>query len=90
MEFNKIEGRDAWSSIRGFVYQVDLTILSWIDLGEDSILELESGEDIDKIANNFNNEEVLRELWQVKHRDSNLTLRSSGVFERDHEKFCIS
>ena len=41
--------RNAWPAIRGFVYQVDLSILRWLELGDDDALELECGEDIDKI-----------------------------------------
>ena len=49
--FTEIENRDAWSTIRGFVYQVDLTILRWLHLKDNEILELEKGEDIDVITN---------------------------------------
>jgi len=39
--YNK--NRDASPAIRGFVYQVDLTILRWLDLRTGQALELESG-----------------------------------------------
>lgn len=69
--------RDAWSTIRGYVYQIDLTIQRWLDLLPDQILELERGEDIDVISRSLvaDSEERDRLLEQVKHRDSSLTLR---------------
>jgi hypothetical protein len=69
--------RDAWSTIRGYVYQIDLTIQRWLDLLPDQILELERGEDIDVINRSLvaDSEERDRLLEQVKHRDSSLTLR---------------
>jgi hypothetical protein len=36
--------RDAYSTFRGFVYQVDLTIRRWMELDVDQHLELERGE----------------------------------------------
>lgn len=71
--------RDAWAIIRGYVYQVDLTIEHWIHLQENEVLELECGEDIDVV-------EVVsgiskRTMSQVKHRVKNLTLRSSEALE---------
>ncbi len=30
--FQEIKNRDAWASIRGFVYQVDATIHKWLTL----------------------------------------------------------
>ena len=63
--------RDASATIRGFVYQVDLTILRWLELSDGQALELESGEDIDFVANNLNAEvnPTERRLEQVKHRE---------------------
>lgn len=71
--------RDAWATIRGYVYQVDLTLEHWIHLNENEVLELERGEDIDVV-------EVMsgvsgRTLNQVKHREKKLTLRSSEAQE---------
>ena len=45
-------GRDqvAPATIRGFVYQVELTILRWLGLGADQVLQLERSEDIDHIT----------------------------------------
>ncbi len=42
--------RDAWATIRGYLYQVNVTILRWVTLAENQVLELERGEDIDVIA----------------------------------------
>ncbi|NOT73488.1 MAG: hypothetical protein HOP08_01080 [Cyclobacteriaceae bacterium] len=78
--FDPIQNRDAWASIRGFVYQVDITILRWICLNEDQILELEAGEDIDIIGANINGQSE-RQLEQIKFRESNLTLNSEIVIE---------
>ncbi|MBN1607839.1 MAG: hypothetical protein JW940_14470 [Polyangiaceae bacterium] len=74
--------RDAWATIRGFVYQVDTTILRWLDLREGEAgeaLELEAGEDIDRICAALANEG--RQLEQVKHREAPLTLRSAECIE---------
>jgi|GEM_PF-5019529 len=69
--------RDAWFAIRGFVYQVQLTIERWLQLGPDERLELECGEDIDLVAGwAASDEPTERLLEQVKHRDSSLTLNS--------------
>lgn len=39
MMFNEIPNRDAWSVIRGFVHQVNVTILGWLTLKENEVLE---------------------------------------------------
>ena len=41
--------RDATVVIRGYVYQVNTTLLKWIELEPDQRLELEAGEDIDSL-----------------------------------------
>jgi hypothetical protein len=79
LPFSTIRDRDAWSTIRGYVYQVDLTIQRWLDLKPEQILELERGEDIDIVGRALiaeEEEECSRLLEQVKHRDSSITLRS--------------
>jgi hypothetical protein len=74
--------RDASSTIRGLVYQVDLTIRRWLALGENESLELESGEDIDLVATGISTgEEEERILEQVKSRTASVTLRSSAALE---------
>ncbi|MEK6373546.1 MAG: ATP-binding protein [Acidobacteriota bacterium] len=69
--------RDAAAVIRGFVYQVDVTIRRWLGLADTQILELERGEDIDIVARGIAaGEEEQRITEQVKSREANLTLRS--------------
>ena len=71
--------RDAYATIRGFVYQVELTIERWINLDATQTLELERGEDIDTVQRALSadtGEEQIRLLEQVKLRRGNLTLRS--------------
>ena len=78
--FTSLRDRDAWSTIRGYVYQVDLTIQRWLGLLPSQILELECGEDIDIISLALIADEIAerdRLLEQVKHREGSLTLRSS-------------
>ena len=77
-EFVAYRDRDAWFVIRGFRYQIDLTILRWIELREGQTLELEAGEDIDTVARSVEArpEDSKRLLEQVKHLDRNITLRS--------------
>jgi hypothetical protein len=76
--FNPPRDRDAWASIRGFVYQVDLTIRRWLDLASEEVLELERGEDIDLVSSSIlaGGEESARLLEQVKHREQPVTLLS--------------
>lgn len=83
-EFVAIPGRDASAAIRGFAYQVDTTVLRWLDLGDGETLELECGEDIDLIGRAVEANpqggpppETVRVLEQVKNRTAALTLRSS-------------
>lgn len=78
--FDALDNRDAWSTIRGFVYQTDITILRWLELEEFDILELEKGEDIDLITKDFENNE-LRELQQIKHKESNISLNQLSTLE---------
>jgi len=83
--FRPLQGRDAYPAVRGFVYQVDRTLLAWLDLPEDAVLECEAGEDIDEIrrvlAGNDSPTEQQRTLEQVKYRAEPLTLRSPVVVE---------
>ncbi len=76
--------RDAYASIRGFVYQIDLTILRWLDIDPLQHLELECGEDIDIVARaclEGSSEERYRTLQQVKFRSSSITLRTPSAVE---------
>ncbi len=81
--FARRRDRDAYATIRGFVYQADLTILRWLDLRTGQALELESGEDIDLVADALKTDPfpIDRLLEQVKHLKSNLTMRSVVVLE---------
>lgn len=79
--FKEIKNRDAWSTLRGFVYQVDLTILRWMNLKEDQILELEKWEDIDIVSKNIKQNEVSRELEQVKYREVSISLNQEAALE---------
>ncbi len=77
--FEPARNQDAWATFRGFVYQVDLTLLRWGALEEYGYLELERGEDIDAVARAVSvtgDEEFVRTLEQVKVRERNLSLRS--------------
>lgn len=78
LEFQLAKNRDAWFVIRGYRYQVDVTILRWLDLTDAQNLVLEFGEDIDIVNTAINAETPNRELEQVKHLDTNITLRSSA------------
>src|SRR5258708_23219123 len=74
--------RDATAAIRGFVFQVDLTVRRWIALAENERLELERGEDIDIVARGIaENDDEQRILEQVKSREANVTLRSTVAVE---------
>lgn len=77
-DFISHRNRDAYFVIRGFKYQIDLTILRWIGLSKGRILELEAGEDIDTVARTIENrpEDSERLLEQVKYRKKNITLGS--------------
>jgi hypothetical protein len=77
------QDRDAWPAIRGYVYQVDQTILSWLKLNPGEALELECGEDIDKLAPLLypGGPDVQRTLEQIKCLDRAITLRSPSTRE---------
>jgi len=69
--------RDAYSAIKGFCYQVELTVMKWLELEEDSLLICECGEDIDLVKQlpDADPATQLRLLEQVKTKDR-ITLRS--------------
>lgn len=76
--------RDASSTIAGFVFQVNLTILRWMELQEGEHLELECGEDIDTVRNPSDGETIVeaRLLEQIKARSGrSLTLKSREALE---------
>jgi hypothetical protein len=82
-EFRVLRDRDAYFVLRGFRYQIDITILQWLELRPNQILELERGEDIDLIARSLHAfpKEFSRHLQQVKHLEASITLRSSPALE---------
>jgi hypothetical protein len=69
---------DASDTIRGYVYQVDLTIERWLNLQPDEYLQLECGEDIDVISRSLMGDEQ-RLLEQVKNYTNSITLWSAGA-----------
>lgn len=79
--FSPPRDRDAYAAVRGFVYQVDLTIERWLALQPRQFLELECGEDIDLISTALASvpEDQQRLLEQVKHRTGSLTLKTSSA-----------
>lgn len=76
VEFQPFKKRDASASIRGFVYQVEMTILRWLELVPGQLLELERGEDIDIVSCQGSNVPAARILEQVKLHKGNVTLKS--------------
>lgn len=80
-DFKEISNRDAWGTIRGFVYQIDYTILRWLLLKDNDLLELERGEDIDIIQRDLTKREISRELEQIKYQEANVTLNSDLTLE---------
>ena len=56
--FKTVRKRDAWATIRGYIYQFDTTVLRWLNLEDGQYLEPERGEDIDRVAQEF--DEALR------------------------------
>jgi hypothetical protein len=76
--------RDASPTIAGFVFQVNLTILRWLELQEGAHLELECGEDVDTVKKGPNGALAAetRLLEQIKLRSgTSLTLRSKESLE---------
>ena len=81
-DFKTTRLRDAWATIQGYVYQVDLTIQRWLNLQPHQILELESGEDIDLVSQSLgttDSAEQERLLEQVKHREEKITLKNPAA-----------
>jgi hypothetical protein len=79
-DINTTRSRDAYATIRGFVYQVRLTIWRLLDLEQGQTLFLEAGEDIDTASQIIGEDgelvETERLLEQVKQRTTALTLTS--------------
>jgi hypothetical protein len=82
MEFNPTPNRSASDSIRGYIYQADLTIVRWLDLSDNQVLELECGEDIDLVdLVGKDTAEQKRVMEQVKGETKPLSLRSTNIRE---------
>jgi len=69
--------RDASNVFKGFYYQVQLTVLRWLNLQEGTVLFCECGEDIDHVRQLFDSDRATQQrvLEQVKLRDR-ITLHS--------------
>ena len=83
MDFKYNVDRDAYATIAGFVLQVDLTLLRWLNLDDSETLELECGEDIDTVGSDIRAAAALgqRLSEQIKRRQANITLRSPVSLE---------
>lgn len=83
MTFNTILGRDASATFAGYLFQVNVTILRWLELAAADHLELEAGEDIDLVqgASAKGDTEKLRVMEQLKQKPSNITLRNPDCLE---------
>lgn len=75
-EFVPGRQQDASPAIRGFLYQLQLTLDRWLDLGQDDVLILECGEDIDRLVGASDRTSRHRILEQVKATRRRITLRS--------------
>lgn len=74
-DFRTNPARDATDSIRGYVYQVYQSVLTWIELKDNELLVLEGAEDFDIHC------ESNVVATQVKDLSKNLTLRSPAIIE---------
>jgi len=83
MTLNTNPRRDARATFAGYVYQVNVSILRWLDLAPGEHLELEAGEDIDLIRDTSAAKESEKErvLEQLKHTSRSITLRSPDALE---------
>ena len=95
MHFRANTGNDAYATIRGFVFQANLTVLQWLNLSKNEHLELECGEDIDVVGKAVGDviDQTLdtsepsvelacvRELGQLKVRAANLTMKSEEALQ---------
>jgi hypothetical protein len=81
MNFIPMPGRDAYATFAAYLYQVNVTILRWLNLGPDTALELEAGEDIDtvRMGSDGRHLDVDRVFEQLKQLAGSLTLRSGDT-----------
>ena len=79
-DFQVTLDRDAWGAIRGFVYQVQHTILRWLELPSGSALEPEHGEDIDIVVSALTpGVATHRVRQQITYRERDITLNSPEI-----------
>lgn len=84
MPFQANPRRDAYATIAGFFYQINITLLRWLGLQPRQHLELECGEDIDTVETTGGEpgSAERRLLEQLKIRSSrSLTLRSPEALQ---------
>ena len=83
MELNIQPGRDAQPTIDGFVFQVNVTILHWLNLTDGEHLELEAGEDIDIVRRETKSDAsgIDRTVEQVHKPARAITLRSRKTIQ---------
>ena len=83
MVASRARKRDPHATFAGFVFQVNVTILRWLNLQSGQHLELEAGEDIDLIqaaaAQGLEGTHLLEQVKQL--RGKRLTLRSADALE---------
>jgi hypothetical protein len=83
MADSRVRKRDAHATFAGFIFQVNVTILRWLQLPSGAHLELEKGEDIDLIQDaavkGLNGARIMEQVKQL--RGKRLTLRSADALE---------
>jgi hypothetical protein len=77
--FVPIAKRNASPIIRGYLYQIELTVRRWIELKDNEVLILEVGEDIDKITYGLSPQETKRISEQVRQTQGDISLHSSSA-----------
>ncbi|MGA2535413.1 MAG: hypothetical protein ABSF53_05320 [Terracidiphilus sp.] len=83
MTIKTIPRRDAFATFAGYVFQVNVTILRWLELAPAHHLELETGEDIDLVqgASEKGDKEKQRVMEQLKQKGCTITLRNPDSIE---------
>src|SRR5450830_325893 len=80
---NDVVGRQAIASLRGYIYQLHVSVAAWIRLPSDGELLLEVAEDYAELLANPENEQQILNAVQVKEtRESgSVTLNSEDVLK---------
>jgi len=86
--FDSDPRRDAYGVIAGFVFQVNTTIMRWLELKEGEVLELERGEDIDLVQSDMRERVAERVLEQTKRRTKGLLTLKSVEAREAVANFC--